>query len=108
MARIQRHATLFAFAIGLIASAFAIAIVLNKTHIRIPQLPGQAFLAMLAVASSLPLVTVAISFAARPRLRAAWQRSEPASRQLFVVYLCVQSLVAVFLWGVFIVVALQR
>jgi hypothetical protein len=105
--RLKKHASLFAIAVGVIATAYAIAVVANATGFAFPSEPfsGTIFVGVLATSLSLPLVVVIVLFIARPRMRQTWRQAGNLNRGGLVAYLALEVAAAVAAWVAFFYVA---
>ena len=106
---LKRHVVLLVLAIGLLAIAFAVAIVMNAFRLRPPGVDFPLLIVgTIAVSFSLPLVALPILLATRRNVRESWRVSDPSARRVLMVYLAIEAAAAFATWTIFILLVTYR
>jgi len=106
---LKRHVVLLVLAIGLLAIAFAVAIVMNAFRLRPPGVDFPLLIVgTIAVSFSLPLVALPILVAIRRNVRESWRVSDVPARRVLIVYLAIETAAALVAWTVFILLVTYR
>ena len=106
---LKRHVVLLVLAIGLLAVAFAVAIVMNAFGLRPPGVDFPLLVVgTVAVSFSLPLVALPILVATRRNVRESWRVSDVPARRVLIVYLAIEAAAALAAWTVFILLVTYR
>src|SRR5438552_1214084 len=106
---LKRHVVLLVLAIGLLAIAFTVAIVMNAFGLRPPGVDFPLLIVgTIAVSFSLPLVALPILVATRRNVRESWRVSDVPARRVLIVYLAIETAAALVAWTVFILLVTYR